>query len=217
MADKTFTPIFGNALRVTRLDACGVAVSGATGKWVSEGFIKVERKPQYETGSEFIVKTAKGALCVNRKAPDRLKRMDLTITLCEVDPEGMELMTACRLLRNVATDATGNAFDEGLNAANWQFEVWQEISESACASGVQEYIQHLFPLVENGMLSDITIEEGPSQWVINANTKRNDAFSDPYHQWLLNEAHVAGDHHLYRRTTTPPPASGIGYQTLVLA
>lgn len=216
MADKIFTPIFGTVARVVRLDACGAAVSGGTGMVVFDGFIKVERKPQYDAGAEFVIKNARGTLCVNRKRPDRLKRINIGITLCEVDPEGLELMTAARLLKS-ATDSTGNAFSEDENSANWQFEVWQEVDEGACVSGVQEYVQHLFPFVENGMLGDTVIEEAPSQWVVNANTRKNPLFKDPFGQWKNNEAVGAKDHHLYRRTTVAPPAASVGYQNLVLA
>lgn len=215
MADKAFTPIFGDVLRVVRLDACGAAVSGTTGQFVTEGFIKVERKPQYDTGAEYIVKNARGDFCVNRKVGDRLKRMNLTITLCEVDPEGIEMMSGARLLKNGA-DSTGNAFAEGLLEGNWSLEVWQELAEGACTTDDQEFVHHLFPLVENGTVSDLTIEEGPSGWVINANTRRNEQWSDPFGQWLGDEEVGDRDHHLYRRTTVVPPTAAVGYQTLTL-
>jgi hypothetical protein len=91
------------------------------------------------------------------------------------------------------------------------------VAVDACeVAGGAQYVHHLFPLVENASLSDTVIEEGPAQWVINANTRKTSAFSDPFGEWTLDEAVEPGDHHLYKRTTVVPPTPDVGYQPLTL-
>src|SRR5688572_15196466 len=84
---RRYSPIKGRILRVITLNECGVPVTGTSGGVILlQGFTQVGSSAQYETGDEFLEKTADGALCVNEKDADILKRFELTATVCSIDP-----------------------------------------------------------------------------------------------------------------------------------
>lgn len=213
MADSTcFQPILATRMRLVRLDSCGIAVTGATGQLVTKGFVSVQASPQYEAGDEFTAKNGSGDLCLNKKNPDRLKRYDLTITLCEVDPHAIEMLTGARLIVS-GTDGIGNAFSEDPNTAALAMELWQDVAVDECEGGAAQYVHHVFPFVENGRLADLTFENGPTSFVVNASTRKNPNYGDgPFALWVPDIG--ATEHHAFQLTTTAPPSDECGYQAL---
>lgn len=213
MPSNCISPIIATRMRIVRLDACGTIVTGATGSIVTKGFIKVEAKRVYEAGTEYLVKNAGDELCVNDKRPDKLKRIDLGITLCEVDPQAIEMMTAARLI-TVGGTAVGNGFSEDPNTGGWALELWQEIAGGACSGTSQQWVHHVFPWVRDGALGDLAFENAPQQWLVNASTKKNPNYGDgPANLWAVPIP--ANEHHAYQVTTVAPPAPACGYQQLV--
>src|SRR5688500_6376753 len=84
--------------RFTRLDECGAIVVGPKSQLTTKGYISVTATAQVEDGEEFIVRNACGELCINEKDDDQFKRYDLEMSLCQVDPELLELVSTARLL-----------------------------------------------------------------------------------------------------------------------
>lgn len=213
------SPIKGTVLRMVKLDACGVPVTGASGKVVvSDGFVQVGQSPQYEEGDEFLQRNAAGALCINEKDPDLLKRITLTVDLCTVDPEMMELALTVRLLSIGSPLVTGAGFalKEGASANHYSLEVWQRIAGAgACTpGGLQQYLYNAWPNVGNGRLGDHNIANEPStiQFV-------GDTFAPSTlwgdgpgtgTSWITPATVAAGEHWLAGVTTTAPPTSGCG-------
>jgi hypothetical protein len=58
-------PIQGTRMRIIKLDTCGVPVTGAGSQIVTDGFVQVAVSQQYEDGTEYQLRNAAGAFCVN--------------------------------------------------------------------------------------------------------------------------------------------------------
>ena len=99
MVATCFTPIGGHTMRATKLDACGLYMTGVSScRVVSNGFVRVSRTPEYETGDEFVVKNANGDICVKEKTADQLKWLTVEAEFCKVDPDLFNLMSGSPLV-----------------------------------------------------------------------------------------------------------------------
>lgn len=97
MANKA-SSITATHLRVTRLGPDGKFLTGEKSSYVTKSFISVSFSPEYEDGDEFTQKNAAGAVCATYKAPDTLKRVNLSIAICNPDPEFSNLVAGGTLL-----------------------------------------------------------------------------------------------------------------------
>ena len=215
------TPIKGTHLRIVALDACGIPVTGASGLVVvSKGFVQVSMEPQYEEGVEFFERTADGTPCVNQKDDPTLKRMNLTIQMCEVNTSGTAYITSAReLMAGTPTTGTGFAVAEGNPTNRYSLEVWQEVAGSgACdASGNQRYIYNAWPNVGATMFGTYTIENARSTLEVTSETRAAAATWDDLvgAAWLPAGEFVDVDEHwLWNVTTVAPPTEACSPTTL---
>lgn len=219
-------PIKGTHIRVVKADSCGVPVTGASSLVItSKGFVQVVMDPQYEDGEEFFERNADGQACVNQKDAPTLKRMQLTIDLCEVDPVMAAYVLSARLLDTTspATTGTGWALSEGTPINHFSLEVWQRVAGSgACdASGLQRYVYNAWPHVANAQVGSYTVENGRStlQFVSETFAASTLWGNGPGSgtSWLptgiLGNV-AATDHWLWNITTTTPPVEACGPTTL---
>lgn len=209
-------------MRLVSLDACGVPVTGAGRQLVTSGFISISPSPEYEEGTEHLTKTANGDPCVNEKDPNFLKRVGLEVNFCNIDPDAIVMMTGERLLSTGSPTVTGTgvAFGEGLLTARFSLEVWQPLAGAgACSpSGVAYYMYWAFPNVGNAMISDWTMENGPLEFTISANTK---AAASQWGDgpgsgvsWLNGNTLATDEHFAFNVTAVPPPTATCGATTL---
>lgn len=212
-------PIKGTHFRAVRLDECGVPVTG-TGSLVlvSKGFVQVEMEPQYEDGEEFFERNADGEACVNQKDKPTLKRMQLTIDLCSVDPAISFVVDGRLLTEGAEVTGTGFAVAEGEPEERFSLEVWQRVAGSgACdPSGVQRFIYNAWPNVGNGMLGSYTIENGRSTLQLIGETSGaalqwGAGPTAPTTTWLPTGETVDDlDHWVWNISTTPLPTEQCG-------
>lgn len=214
-------PIKGTHLRIVALNACGVPVTGTGGLVVvSNSFVQVEMEPQYEDGEEFFDRNAAGLPCVNQKDDPTLKRMNLTIQMCEVNVSGTAYITSAReLTTGTPTTGTGFAVAEGNPTNRYSLEVWQEVAGAgACdASGSQRYIYNAWPNVGATQIGTYTVENAKSTLEVTSETRAAAALWDTLigASWLPAGAFVDTDEHwIWNVTTTPPPTAGCNPTTL---
>jgi hypothetical protein len=215
------TPIKGTHLRIVEVDSCGIPVTGTSGLVVvTKGFVSVEMEPDYEDGEEFFERTADGTPCVNQKDDPTLKRLALTIQMCEVNVSGMSyIMSARELITGTPTTGTGFAVAEGNPTNRFSLEVWQEVAGAgACdASGAQRYIYNAWPNVGATQLGTYTIENGRSVLEITSETRGAAALWDTLvgEDWLPSGESVDTDEHwVWNVTTTAPPTIACDPTTL---
>lgn len=216
---RTYTPIKGKIMRVIALDTCGTPITGTAGaQTVVSGFTKVASKAQYENGAEYLVKTADAQLCVNEIDPSILKRFEVTVDLCSLDP-GMvgTVVSPARILTfSEAPTGTGFALAEGTNSAHFSLEVWQRVTGAgACdPSGAVRWVYNAWPHLFDGKIGDYSIEAAPSQLEFVANSKAVGALWTAGASWLgAGAISVVPDHWLQNLTTVAPPAVTVGLQS----
>lgn len=212
-------PIKGTHIRIVKVDECGNPVTG-TGSLivVTKGFSQVQSEPQYEDGEEFVEKNADGDLCVNDKDGPILKRYQLTVDLCEVDPTAMAFVLDGRLLQEAVTiTGTGFAIREGKPTTRFSLETWQRVAgPGACdESGVQRYIYNAWPNVGNAQMGPYTVENAKSTFQFIGETKAAgpgwESGPVPPTTWLpTGEIVDTDEHYAWNITTTDLPTEQCG-------
>jgi hypothetical protein len=214
-------PIKGTHFRIVALDTCGIPVTGASGLVaVTNSFVSVESAEEYEDGEEFFERNAAGQPCVNQKDDPALKRVVLTIQLCEINVSAVSyILSARELVTGTPTTGTGFALAEGSPTNRFSREVWQEVAGAgACdESGAQRYIYHAWPNVGAVQKQAYTIELGRSALEFTAETRGAAANWDTLvgADWLPAGEFVDTDEHwVFNVTTTPPPTVACDPTTL---
>lgn len=205
--------------RFVRLDSCGAIVVGSMSKLTTKGYISVAATAQIETGTEFVVKNACGELCINEKDDDQFKRYDLEMQLCQVDPELLELTSSARLLVDGLGVSKGFAQGESVAIDNFSLELWTKVTPQDCSGADPEWYWFALPWVTNGVMTNVTFENGPLTLTIQARTHGAGT------EWgrglgpdcVLPSTAPAEttDHLLAYLTTVQPPAVECGLQAIV--
>lgn len=227
------TLIQGTRLRATRIDECGAPVGGADGQVTTAGFVSVAMTDNVESPDEFKVKTAGGEFCVNQRSRPLLNWIETTVSLCQVSPELLELITGSPLVLDDAVP-TPNAVGFGTDAATYAsasfaLELWTNIARTqgaACGTAGVRYGYLLLPWLIEGTIGDVTVENGPVNFTVSTITSvGHDWGVGPYNVILdrfgvpspLLEAVPTDRHRHFQLTSLPPPVAVCGYQDLVLA
>lgn len=166
MATKKLRSIKGRRVRFTALDECGVPdLTNPCASIVTSGFISVTWSDELETGEEFTQKNAWGDFCIAEKDADRVKWTNVTIALCEIDPQILVMLGGATENRNSQGDLIGAFFTGEPNPLSFAIEVWtKKGGQDACAPGGGDPEWGYFAgyNVRNGMLDgDLTIENAP--------------------------------------------------------
>jgi hypothetical protein len=156
----------GVAIRVSRLTPSGAIATGANASYVTSKFVSLSFTPEFEAGDEFTQKAADGSVCSSLKAPDTLKRVNISIALCDPDPEFTEIIAGGTLLTEVdgadtktvgwkaplvGVDATPNGV---------AIEVWSKAVAGGKVSGINRYFHWIFPYAQMHISGDRVIENG---------------------------------------------------------
>jgi hypothetical protein len=228
------TLIQGTRLRATLIDACGAPVAGACSTIVTDGFISVAMSDQIESPEEFKVKNAGGQFCVNQRSLPLLNWIEVTIAMCQVNPELFGMLTGADLIYDDATPtpaAVGFGTDSDTYAtASFALELWTNLGKvrggPACTGGATRYGYLLLPWLIEGTLGDLTVENGPINFTVKTITSEgNDWGVGPYDvintrlgapSPLLTAIPTTRHRHL-QLTSLAPPAVVCGCQALALA
>jgi len=227
MTSTCFTPFKIPRIRVTKLNSCGQVVTGSCSQVVSDGIISIAMTKNYEDREEFFVKNGDGQFCVRETNAPQLKWIDLVITMCNVDPDIVNLVASEPLYTDDSAAAVkiGWSTTEGSTAnVNFALEGWTRLSGSgvACTGGTQ-YGYVLFPWVVEGTIGDMTLENGVANFVVNARTHSSSLWGvGPYNVDLSDAAGTLNNpipmltpilstqHHRMFITRLAPPAAACG-------
>ena len=166
MATKKLRSIKGRRMRLTALDECGAPdYNSPCGVIVTSGFISVTWSDEVETGDEYTQKNAWGDFCIAEKDGDRVKWTNVTISMCEIDPEILVMLGGAVPNLNEDGAMVGAFFTSQPNPLSYAVEVWtKKAGTDACGSagGDVEWGYFAGYNVRNGMLDgDLTIESAP--------------------------------------------------------
>lgn len=90
--------ITADFIRVTKLGPDGKFLTGEDASYTMKSFISLSFTPEYEDGDEFTQKSAGGLICATFKAPDTLKRTNISLAICNPDPEFSHIIAGGVLL-----------------------------------------------------------------------------------------------------------------------
>lgn len=180
MPTKSFAPVRGRRLRVTRLDNCGRPVYGDDSVVVTKGFITASFTSNTAESDEINVTNASGETCIFEPSVASFNGYNIELTLCDVDPELVTLLTG----QTNVVDAFGNivGFDietgVSLNDVSYAFELWTGVANAAScdtdgAQGSFGYM--LLPFMQGGILGDFTVENGAVNFTITGSKTKEGA------------------------------------------
>lgn len=231
MATICATPFKVPKTRATRLDECGAVVEGDCSTVTSDGIITIEIAREYEDREDFFKKNADGVFCVKETDPPQLKWINLTATMCNVDPYLVNILAGEEILEDNATPANVIGFrtTEGASAlVNAAFEVWTRTSGSTnCGPNQTRYGYMLLPWLVEGTIGDLTLENNSANFIYTARTQSGGDWGvGPYN--VVESAAVATlgdpmplfdpveplDHEIWLWTTLAPPVASCGCTAL---
>lgn len=198
------------AMRVSRLASDGSPIAGSDDLYVTDQFTTFRIRTVKKTGDEFTVPNACGEDCVNYKAPDTYKRLDIDLGLCVRDPELMELISGGTRLSSGAAvgyayPALGSAGNDGVALEFWAKRL-------SGTTGQQDatfpYERILFPRAYL-FHADWEIANAPIVAAFSGFAIENPEFLDgPQNDWTVASSRVVQSLPV---ATIPTPACG--YQT----
>lgn len=227
MSGTCATLIRGRALRVTKVDACGVRVLGPTSQVVTEGFITVSLTANIDEGTTIDVTNASGNKCIFDEPAPKFLNYTVEVALCGVDPELFNLMANTPLVMDAAGEnAVGFRVNSSVDAdaVGFALEMWSNVPASACDDGNPAWGYFLLPFLKGGNLGDFTVGNDAVNFTLsNAKTKDGSGWGvGPYDVvWdeddlpgPLNEAITDSDHLHMEITNVEPPTAQCGAQAL---
>lgn len=146
----------GLALRVIKLDAGGAPLDPFV-SIVTRSFVSASFSPEYEDGEEIVQKAADGSICVQYKAADAFKNVNLDLSICEPDPD---LYAALAGGTKVGTAgwASPEAGDTPPDPVS--IEIWSRAIVDGKPDVINPYFHWVFPLAYMRLSGDRTLENG---------------------------------------------------------
>lgn len=230
MANESRTLLQGEAIRVTKVDECGEVVPGACGYAVDVCFASVGMADNVEAPTEYKVKSASGAYCVNQRGRPQLNWIDVTVTLLRVNPELVSLMTGLPVIYDDSPDPVAVGFGTDTDTyATGQFalEMWTNLAVNpdgaACTDAGTLYGYLLLPWMGDAQIGDITVEDGAANLVLTGITKGGNQWGTGPWDVVRDNADAASPlleaiptnrHRHLQWTSLAPPAATDGCQFL---
>lgn len=82
---SVFPVVKGIRLRATKINRCGLPISGPANRIVTDGFVSVSLNPVMKDAEELEQTNAEGKVCVQDRTPPIRKHHTVEVTLCNVD------------------------------------------------------------------------------------------------------------------------------------
>jgi hypothetical protein len=216
MATNILKPIKGKVVRLTKLDSCGLPAYSAAGSLVTDGFVKVTVKPQYESGKEHIVTNAWGDRVISEVDPDWMKRAEIDIDWAGVNPDCLAIVSGAATLEDASSVKTGFTLSDKLNETSFAMEVWQKQAGGLCGPDGQKWLWWLFPWLVNGRVGDFDIQNDVLSMTSTVNTLgvASGWGWGPYSTVLLPRYLTTDEHVVANLVSAAPPAPTDGLVTL---
>lgn len=154
MANNTCTGVIQVcAIRVAELDADGTPTGGASSGYISDATIEVGVNVVVTEGEVKELRNGCDAICQTLTNPDRLQRIDLSATFCQLDAELIALMTGSTVITSegntIGVELPGPTDTVGGNGVS--FEVWAKEwdgdAQADDGAGNVKYVHFVFPRV----------------------------------------------------------------------
>lgn len=190
MASECHSVVRAPALRVTRLDACGVPVESACSSATSEGFVTITLTKVNQDRQDALRLNANGDICVDKPKAPILRWYNAVVEFCTVDPELLNIMTAEPLVLSDDADETAIGWDTEVGSAelnNFGLEFWVGTEDEGCEDGSVTYGYGVLPWLYQGMLTDVTLANDVVTFTVDAITKKGSPWGVGPYNVLVNE------------------------------
>lgn len=170
----------GVALRVTRLNADGTAVTGTKGAYTMNRFVTVTFTPVYSGSNNIEQQLANGQFAVTYQTSDIFQRITASIHVAGPDPEFNELAIGGTLLSDVDGTVVGwkpTATGSYDNPNGVALEVWSYAIDGARPAVKYPFYQWLFPRLYLHPADDKTLENNAMSWNVTGWGNDNPSFS----------------------------------------
>lgn len=138
-------------IRLTRLDECGIPVDDDLGTVVTNGSVSVDIAPNYSDPEEINIVNGNGDSCIEDQSDPALRWLDLSVVLCNIDPDAINIMTGDPLVSNEAEtpETIGFRIDAAVTgSASFALEAWSGVPGQACDPGGNPNFGYwLFPYI----------------------------------------------------------------------
>lgn len=170
-------------VRVTKVDAAGNVVAGATNSYVSDNAISISLTPNIETGNTFSLRNGCGCSIARFKSNDTFNWFEFTFADGALEPEMWALMLGSETIVDGA-DVVGMAFQGALECDEDEpavgLEFWTKHIVGSGQDGAFPWIHWVFPKTV-WALSDNTFEEDIAQPSLTGFSRTNLQWGDgPY-------------------------------------
>lgn len=225
MASECHSVVRAPAMRVTRLDECGLYLTTACSSATTDGFVEIALTKVLQERQDALQLNANGNICVDKPKAPILRWYEANIQFCRVDPELFNIMTNEPLVLNDAVAPVAVGWDTEVGSAelaNFALEFWVG-TEDDCDDDDVVYGYGLLPFMRQGMLTDLTIGNAVVTFTVNAITRGNSLWGVGPYNVLINQSGVNAGlpgplltaigpkvHKRFFWTTLGPPTSQCG-------
>lgn len=95
--EQCFASLNLEAIRVSKIGSGGAPVVGATSALVTDAAVRLQVAVTLEAGTSFSQKNGAGRVCAALTQPDTIKALALSMDLCQLDMELLNLLTGATL------------------------------------------------------------------------------------------------------------------------
>jgi hypothetical protein len=190
MASECHSVVRAPAMRVTRLDECGVPVESACSSATTSGFVEIALTKVFQERQDALQLNANGDICVDKPKAPILRWYEANIQFCNVDPELFNIMTAEPLVLNDAADPVAIGWSTEIGSAelsNFALEFWVGTEDEGCDDGEVVYGYGVLPWMYQANLTDLTIGNQVITFTVNAITKKGSPWGVGPYNVLINE------------------------------
>lgn len=184
------------AIRVTALSSCGLPLTGACTSAVSAGITTLAMTVEQEDRQDYFTLTADAQACITDTAPPVLKWINTQIDFCRVDPTVLSLVSGEPLVLDDSTAPVAIGWDTSVgsvNTVNFGLEGWTRISGKCNAAGLPVYGYTLLPWNVEGVIGDVTYENGAVTFTVTGRTQAGSLWgTGPYSVVTSNATATAG-------------------------
>jgi hypothetical protein len=191
MASECHSVVRAPAMRVTRLDECGVSVESACSSATTSGFVEIALTKVFQERQDALQLNANGDICVDKPKAPILRWYEANIQFCNVDPELFNIMTAEPLVLNDAADPVAIGWSTEIGSAelsNFALEFWVGTEDEGCDDGEVVYGYGVLPWMYQANLTDLTIGNQVITFTVNAITKKGSPWGVGPYNVLINES-----------------------------
>ena len=233
---SVFPVVKGVRLRATKINRCGLPITGVANRLVTDGFVSVNLNPVMKDAEELEQTNAEGKVCVSDRTPPYRKHHSVEITLCNVNTGLISMFNGWSQVLDYANNGIGFQDDESVDGDyGVALEVWtggradadcptQSLDSIFSTSGTGKNYGYLLFGASEFTLGNIEISAGISTFTLSGITVAMPQWGKgPYNVAAIDAGNTAGrlltplgtDSHftLFRTPVAPPEVTSGGNPT----